>query len=334
MRAACVGIVAALLVASYVAPAGAVTDPVDAAPAPAARAPAAPEIVRAVAKLDCTRVSATEVANVLGHAPAPRIVLLQGSIAFVTMEPFARFLIAMGYPEQRLRDPRDGALTRASFIDAAALAGELAYEYEQSAEEPMLIGHSQGGAVVIRVLHELAGTFHETLAVVDPATGMPLARTRIVDPYTRESRPVVGVHVSFAAALATGWLARVLLGQWTILPHLRTIPDSVSEFTGFDLPNDPIAGNLLGISPYVAAGTARVRNVILPPEYSHVRLPLVDHLSNDPALRAWIDAWYPGSQAALPAGDTENIVHAADLWYSIKRHWCAQAQRLLELPGS
>ena len=326
MRAFRVG-VAAALIGALLASRVAFGEP------PPRRLPAG-EVAQQLKRLDCTRVSAAQVADVLSHVPAPRIVLLQGSVAIVTMEPFARFLIAMGYPEERLRNPRDGELTYASFIDAAALAGALAYEYEQTAQEPMLIGHSQGGAVVIRVLHELAGTFRDTLAVVDPSNGKPLDRTTIIDPYTRAARPVVGVHVSFAAALATGWLPRVLLGQWTILPHLRTIPDSVSEFTGFDLPDDPIAGNLLGISPYVAAGKARVRNVVLPSNYSHVRLPLVDHLSKDPALRTWIDAWRPGSQAALPEGDTMNIVHAADLWYSVKRHWCEQAQRLLELPGS
>ena len=326
MPALRVGIAVALIAASLVARM--------AFGEPAQRRVPAGAAAQHLARLDCARLTAADIADVLAQAQAPRVVLLQGSLAFVTMEPLARFLIAMGYPQDRLRNPRDGELTYASFIDAAALAGELAYDYEQTAEQPMLIGHSQGGAVVIRVLHELAGTFGDTLRVVDPATGSPLDRTTIVDPFTRASRPVVGVHVSFAAALATGWLPRVLLGQWTILPYLRTIPDSVSEFTGFDLPNDPVAGNLLGISPYVAAGKVRVRNVLLPRQYSHVGLPLVEHLADDPALRAWIDAWHPGSSARLPDGDTMNLVHAADLWYSVKRHWCEQAQRLLELPGS
>jgi hypothetical protein len=326
MRALRVGIAAALIAASFVTPnAG--------GESLQRRVPSGP-VAQQLARLDCTRLTAADVADVLRLAPAPRIVLLQGSIAFVTMEPFARFLIAMGYPQERLRNPRDRALSYASFVDAAALAGALAYDYEQTAEQPMLIGHSQGGAVVIRVLHELAGTFGDTLAVVDPATGHALPRTTIVDPFTNEFRPVTSVRVSFAAALATGWLLRVLLGQWTILPYLRTIPDSVSEFTGFDLPNDPIAGNLLGVSPYVAAGSARVRNVLLPAEYSHVGLPLVDQLPNVPTFRAWIDAWRPGSQTPMPTGGTTNLVHAADLWYSVKRHWCEQAQRLLELRGS
>ena len=65
------------------------------------------------------------------------------------------------------------------------------------------------------------------------------------------------MHVAYAAALATGWLPRVLLGQWSMLSRLRRIPDTVTEFTGFDIPNDPIAGNLLGITPYAVVGSAQ-----------------------------------------------------------------------------
>jgi len=37
--------------------------------------------------------------------PAPRIVLLDGSVPIHTMAPFAEFLAALGYPAERLRDP-------------------------------------------------------------------------------------------------------------------------------------------------------------------------------------------------------------------------------------
>ena len=267
--------------------------------------------------------------DVLARAGAPRIVLLQGSVPLVTMEPFARFLVAMGYPEARLRNPRDGELSYSSFADSAKLAGELAFDYEQSGMEPMLIGHSQGGMLVIRTLYEYAGAFHDALHVVDPATGETLSRTSIVDPHTGQLRPVVGLHVAYAAALATGWLPRLVLGQWEMLSRLRKIPDTVSEFTGFILPHDPIEGNLLGDSPYNALGHAHVRNVILPGSYHHLTLPLVAHLASDPAIRAWIDAWSPRGSAPTPTGDTSNLIHAADIWYSVKRNWCMQAQGLL-----
>jgi hypothetical protein len=272
--------------------------------------------------------------GVLSQAPAPRIVLLQGSVPLVTMEPFARFLIAMGYPANRLRNPRDGAFSYSSFADSAQLAGELAFDYEQSGMEPMLIGHSQGGMLAIRTLYELAGAFHGTLHVVDPATGNALARTSIVDPHTGRLRPVVGLHVAYAAALATGWLPRLMLGQWSMLQRLRRIPDTADEFSGFILPHDPIAGNLLGDSAYESLGRARVRSVVLPERYHHLWLPRTEHLAADPTIRAWIDAWSPESRAASPDGDTSNLVHATDIWYSIKRHWCRQAQGLLIVPAS
>ena len=52
-----------------------------------------------------------DVREVLAHVPAPRIIALHGSVPIMTMAPFAEFLIAMGYPAERLRNPRDGRLT-------------------------------------------------------------------------------------------------------------------------------------------------------------------------------------------------------------------------------
>jgi hypothetical protein len=304
-----------------------IATPIGAAAAPIVAAPGEATI-RRLAALDCSRVDVAAVHDVLAHVPAPRIVLLEGSVAIVSMEPFARFLVRMGYPEARLRNPRDGSHSYGSFADSALIAGALAFDYEQTGVEPMLIGHSQGGMLAIRVLYEFSGEFHESLPVVDPLSGRPLERTTIVDPVTHRTRPVVGLHVAYAAALATGWLPRVLLGQWTMLQRLRRIPDSVTEFTGFDIPNDVIAGNLLGITPYAAVGSALVRNVVLPSGYRHIELPDVEALADDDASRAWIDQWAPDVATPAPA-DARNIIHAADVWYSVKRHWCRQAQRLL-----
>ncbi len=135
----------------------------------------------------------------------------------------------------------------------------------------------------------------------------------------------------FASAIATGKLARVLLGQWTMIPKLRKVPDSALEFTGFAIAFDPIAGNLATAEPYEPVGNGcAVRNVMLPSTYSHIGAPAMEHLSQQPATRAWIVAWYPGTDAALPQdADVRNLELAADLWYSIRRHWCAEGQRKL-----
>ena len=288
--------------------------------------------------LDCNQLAGPDAAQALARLPAPRIVNLQGSVAFVTMEPFATFLLGMGYPEQALRDPRDGSLSQSSFASSEELAGALAWHYERDGLRPMLVGHSQGGMLVVRTLHELAGEFNDSIPVYDPVAGAALNRTSIRDPYTHEERPVVGVEVAFAAAIATGTLPRLLFGQWSMIPRLRRIPDTTLEFTGFTIPWDPIAGNLGSGDPYVATGTAAVRNVLLPSTTSHIGAPIAEHLYSQPTTRAWIDAWRPDAPpAAIPAdadADVRNIVHAADLWYSIRRHWCLEGQRRVRAQGA
>ena len=292
-----------------------------------------PANAAALLALDCERLGRVEASSALAGMPAPRIVLLHGSIPIVTMEPLAQFLMGMGYPEASLRDPADGSFTRSSFGDSAELAGMLAWYYERDGLRPMLIGHSGGGMLVMRTLHELAGAFHDGIAVVDPTTGTALPRTTIRDPYTGEQRPVIGITLSFASAIATGKLARVLLGQWTMLDKLRKVPDTVLEFTGFAIAWDPIAGTLGEAEPYVATGTSRVRNVLLPSRYSHIGAPITEHLPAQPGTRAFVLAWRPDADALpLPEGeDVRNVELAADLWHSIRRHWCLEGQRRLRM---
>src|SRR5664279_984818 len=52
--------------------------------------------------LDCGNLAGPEAARALAEMPAPRIVILNGSVPIVTMESFARFLIGMGYPAESL----------------------------------------------------------------------------------------------------------------------------------------------------------------------------------------------------------------------------------------
>jgi hypothetical protein len=293
-----------------------------------------PETVRRLHELDPARISARDVAEVLARVPAPRIILLQGSLPIVNMDPFAEFLIAMGYPADRIRNPRDGRYSESSFTDSQQLAGMIAWYYETEGMPPVLIGHSQGGMLAIRVLYDFAGAFSEAIHVWNPLTDRPEPRTTIVDPVTGDVRPVVGLRMRYAAAIATGKLPRLLLGQWSMLSRLRRIPDSVDDFTGFSLDWDFIAGQFGTSEPYTAIGTATVRNVTLPGSYTHIRLPQAEHLASHTATRAWIDAYVPGANVAVPEGpgvDTTNLVHAADIWYSVKKSWCLSARRRLDV---
>ncbi len=41
----------------------------------------------------------------------------------------------------------------------------------------------------------------------------------------------------------------------------------------------------------------------------------------------------PGANVAVPQEpglDTANLVHAADIWYSVKKNWCLSARRRLD----
>jgi hypothetical protein len=303
------------------------------APDPLAAARAVPsEIAVAVLTLDPTHITAAQVRDVLSRAPAPRMLLLDGSVPIRSMRSFGEFLAAMGYPLDRIRDPRDGSLASTSWKSSEALAGTIAWYFESDGMMPMLIGHSQGGMLALRTLYELAGEWRSTIAVVDPRSGEAEPRTSIRSPVTGEAIPVVGLKVGYAAAIATGKLPRLLLGQWSMLSRLRSIPDSVEEFTGFTIPGDAIAGNLLGDSPYVAIGSANVRNVELPSSYGHIDAPRTLHLAHDPRTRAFLDSYAPTRVPPLPEDadvDAANLLHAADIWYSVKKHWCLEAQQLL-----
>jgi hypothetical protein len=281
-----------------------------------------------VASLECARADELTAA-MLPAERAPHVVMPQGSLGIVTMEPFGRFLAAMGYPERALVDAHGGAMTTDSDIAGTKLAGALAYMYERDGVRPILIGHSKGGGVVIETLRALAGLDGDDLPVVDPRTLEPLPRTTFMDPATGERRRVVDLKLPLAAAIATGRLPRVLRGQFDLARVLRDIPDSAIAFLGLFIPFDPIAGTLAGDEdPYRPLGRSEVRNVVLPAQTSHIAAPRAEPLAADPAARAWIERYRPGAGEPPPAlRGAENLALAAELWYAVKRAWCGEAQR-------
>ena len=278
--------------------------------------------------LDPEHVSDQDVQRVLAKGPTPRIVLLHGGIfpVHLLMESFGRFLARMGYPEERIRDPGDKAWSYSPYEDSQKIAGLVAWDYEKTGLRPMMIGHSQGGMQAVKVLHELAGDFDDTLRVFDPVKNEFEQRTTIVDPYTRAPRPVVGLSVSYASAVGAGGATFLMPNQWSMLDKLLSIPDTVDDFTGFAIGVDLIGGD----SKYHHNGAAKVRNVALPATYSHVLVPLVAPLAREPEVRDWINEYVPGDRrdpSALPGDAPQHVLWAADVWYSIKKHWCLEAQR-------
>ena len=290
--------------------------------------------------LNPERISATDVRDTLSKAPAPRIVLIHGGIypVYLAMTSFADFLIAMGYPETSLRR-QDGVLdsvySYSPYQDSVQLAGMVAWYYERDGMRPMIVGHSQGGVQAVKVLDELAGVFGSEIAVWNPVADAAENRTTIVDPLSGTRRPVVGVTVSYASAVGAGGAALVLPNQWTMMHRLRTIPDTVDEFTGFSISGDIIALSFpgaRGASEYHPNGKAIVRNVFLPGTYNHVVIPATRYLTADEAMRDWLDAYVPdrpGEAGAMPPGDRGGALWAADVWYFVKKHWCLELQRLI-----
>lgn len=302
--------------------------PLPAAAAETRRQPMPPAPSAALAHLDCDRLSPRDIRDTLATAPAPRIIAISGSFDLVTMDSFSRFLAAMGYPAERIRNPANGAWSYPSSQSSAALAGLIAWHYEHDGLMPLLIGYSGGGMLVVRTLHELAGAFAARVAVVNPLTGETLPRDTIVDPQSGRKRPVLGLKVPYACVLATGSLPRLLLGQWTMLGKLHEVPDTVEDFTAFVIEWDPIAGTFPGSAQYAPTGSAHVRNVTLPSTYRHTDLPRTEPLAMNPVTRAWIDTYQPGAIPSLGDGvDTTNLIHAADIWHSVASHWCREAQR-------
>jgi hypothetical protein len=287
--------------------------------------------------LDPLRIGDDDVRNALAKGPTPRIFEVHGGVypVQVLMESFGEFLIGMGYPENRIRDVGDGSFSQSPYGDSERQAGAIAWYYEHEGVRAMLIGHSQGGIQVVKILHEMAGTFGDTRRVYNPIVGEFEQRTTIIDPLSGRERPVVGLSVAYAAVVGTGGWALVLPNHWKVLRVIRDIPDTVDDFTGYRIGLDFFAWDAPGleaVKTFHPVGKAKVRNVTLPAEYSHVFVPGTSHLAQSAAMRAWINAFDPENEAGrapLPEGPSANVMFGADVWYSIKKHWCIEAQRVI-----
>lgn len=250
-----------------------------------------PALVRRVLALNPERITSRDVAGVLSKCPAPRILNFNGS-AFRTMDEFSGFLTDMGYPEASVRDPAGGALSLSSYQSSRKVAREIAAACRDDGLRPMLIGHSQGGAFIMQVLHELEGQ-----------------------------------PVCYAAAVATGQWMRVALGQWNRIPILRKVPDSVEEFSGYRLADDFLGSDVPGLAKsgeYTALGSAKVHTLRLRGA-GHLEIMRVRPLAHDATARRWMDAYSPGTRVP---GDAR-LLFAADVWHYITKHWCLELQRAL-----
>ena len=305
-----------------------------------------PESRERIMALDPEHVTEKEIREVLAEAPAPRIINIHGGLLPLqgSMTSFSEFLVGMGYPRASIQNPRDGSYVFGYYVRSEKLSGLLAWYYEREGLRPILVGHSQGGIQVIKVLHKLAGDSTSNIAVWNPLTWKTEDRYEFVDPLSGKSRPVVGLRIPYATAVVAGGLGRALPNQWEMNGKLRKIPDSVEEFTGFQKGMDALGGDLFGYgsgNDYKSSGTAIVRNVRLPSSYAHTTIPSTSHLLKSQQIKDWINNYQPGHEPVETPqinvkfdSDSTHVLWAADVWHSVKKHWVLELQRLLRATHS
>jgi hypothetical protein len=243
----------------------------------------------------------------------------------------------MGYPAFSITNANDGTYTFSCYESSDLVAGMMAWYYEKEGLRPIMVGHSQGGFQAVKILHKFAGHESDSMAVYNPLTWSRENRYTITDPLTGKTRPLVGLKFGYATAMGSGGVTRFLPNQWDMAFSLRSIPDSVEEFTGFYKFRDLLGGDLWGYGPmnyFHATGTAKVRNIELPAPWRHGAVPDTKHLLKDKAIVDRINAYVPPPEDIIhiPANEenmrpeTRNLAWAEDVWYSIKKYWVTDLQ--------
>ena len=135
------------------------------------------------------------------------------------------------------------------------------------------------------------------------------------------------------SAVGAGGAAFLLPNQWSMLGKLRTIPDTVDEFTGYSIGLDLWAWTVGGVDDTIRKQTAsaKVRNVTLAAEIQP--RDGARHRATGPRRRRsgrGSTRTRPASAAAAERRGKPGM-WAADVWYSVKKHWVLEAQRLIRV---
>jgi hypothetical protein len=183
---------------------------------------------------------------------------------------------------------------------------------------PMMIGR---GMQAVKVLYVLNGEYGGALGVWNPLTNFPENRTA----HAARRRPASCLYVR------RGRRRRCIPVAESVEPSREAGDDSgySRRLYGLIYDFDIFAWTVPGdeSTRFKQGGSARVRNVTLPAGMSHVLTPVSADLPDKPAIREWIDAYTPGTTAAVPPGSEVNLLWAADVWWSVKKFWVIEAQR-------
>ena len=167
--------------------------------------------------LDPSHITEQDIRGILAHAPAPRVINIHGGVARVIphMVSFSEFLIGMGYPAISITNPNDGTYSFSCYESSEKIAGIVAWYYEKEGLRPLLVGHSQGGMQVVKVLRQLARKPSTPVPVWNPLTWQSEARSVITDPLSGENRPVGELKLPYATAVGAGGLPDCCLTNGT-----------------------------------------------------------------------------------------------------------------------
>ena len=151
---------------------------------------------------------------------------------------------------------------------------------------------------------------------------------------------MVGLRIPFATAVVAGGLGRALPNQWQMNRKLREFPIRLRNSPGSRRVWTCWAVIGLRYGPsndYKPCGEASVRNVRLPSSYAHTTIPSTSHLLKSQQIKDWINDYRPGRTPELEMkfdSDSSHVIWAAEVWYSIKKHWVLELQRLLKATHS
>lgn len=264
--------------------------------------------------------------------PAPQILIIRGGgpPARIVARSFGKFLVGMGYPEDQVRSPGSRSFSISPYKPASQIADLLKKSYEQDGLRPIVVGHSQGGAEAVKVLHVIDGRL---IAEIAPTNAVPL----LLDPIFPDEGEDRSLHLPLVVSVGGRGLTRTNPNLWNMMLSLHSVPNTAQRFVGYHIPGDILGSDLGGIGKieyFKAKDRAQVRNVEMPRGYSHFNIISTRRLAKSRTLRTRIDRYAPlpnGKPNAAIVGDERNELWAADVWFEIKRAWVLELQRAVRI---